>query len=73
MEKIAEIRNYLFKEMNQNELISKKHKKVCRVFNYIDHLLIATSIITGCVSISAIASLVGIPIEITSSTIGLKI
>ena len=73
MEKIAEIRNYLFKEMNQNELISKKHKKVCRVLNYIDHLLIATSIITGCVSISAIASLVGIPIEITSSAIGLKI
>ena len=73
MEKIAEIRNYLFKEMNQNELISKKHKKVCRVLNYIDHLLIATSIITGCVSISAIAYLVGIPIEITSSAIGLKI
>ena len=48
-------------------------KKVCRVLNYIDHTLIVISTITGCVSISAFASLVGIPIEITSSAIGLNI
>ena len=59
--------------MNQNELTSKKHKKVCRLSNCIDHLLIANSTITGCVSISAFASLVGFPIGITSSIIGLKI
>ena len=53
--------------------MSKKHKKVCRILNYIDHLLIVISTITECVSISAFASLVGIPIEITSSAIGLKI
>ena len=41
--------------------------------NYIDHLLIVISTITGCVSISAFASLFGIPIEITSSPIGLII
>ena len=41
--------------------------------NYIAHLLIVISAITGCVSISAFASLVGIPIGITSSAIGLKI
>ena len=41
--------------------------------NYIEHLLIIISTITGCVSISAFASLVGIPIGIASSTIGLKI
>ena len=29
--------------------------------------------ITGCISISAFASLIGIPIGITNSTIGLKI
>ena len=55
-----------------NELISEKHKNVCRVLNYIDDSLIMISTITGCVSMSAFASLVGIPIEITSSTIGLK-
>ena len=50
--------------------MSKKHKKVCRVLNYIQHSLIAVSTITGCVSIYAFDFLVGIPIGIT---IGLKI
>ena len=71
--KIVEIRRYLIEEINRNELMSKKHKKVFRVLNYIEHLLIAISTIAGCVSISAFASLVGIPIGITSSAIGLKI
>ena len=70
---IDEIRNYLIEEINRIELISKKHKKVCRVLNYIDHLLIVISTITGCVSISAIPSLVGIPTGIISSAIGSKI
>ena len=55
-------------EINQNKLMSKKHKKSSKVLNYIDHLLIAISTITGYVSISAFASLVGIPIGITNST-----
>ena len=59
--------------MNQNELISKKHKKRCRALNYIDHVLFVISTITGCVSISAFDSLVGIPIGIRSSAIWLKI
>ena len=41
--------------------------------NYIEHLLILTSTITGCVSISIFPSLVGIPIGTASSTIALKI
>ena len=73
LKNIDEIRNYLIEEINQNELMSKKHKKDRRVLNYIEHSLIAISTITGCVSISAFASLVGIPIGIASSTIGLKI
>ena len=51
----------------------KKNKKICTVLNYIDHSHIVISIITGCVSISAFASLVVIPARIESSTIGLKI
>ena len=72
LEKIDEIRNYLIEEINRIELMSKKTKKVCRFLNYIDHSLIVISAITGCVSISAFPSLVGIPIGITSSAIGLK-
>ena len=37
------------------------------------HLVILNSIITRCISISAFASLIGIPIKIMSSAIGLKI
>ena len=70
---IDETRNYLIEEINPNELMSKKHKKVCTTLNYIEHFLILGSTITGCVSISAFASLIGIPIGITSSGIGLKI
>ena len=70
---IDETRNYFLKEIEQNELMSKKHKKVCTTLNYIEHFLILASTITGCISISAFASLIGIPIGITSSAIGLKI
>ena len=73
LKEIDEIKNYLIEEINRNEIMSKKHKKVCGVLNYIDHSLIVISTITGCVSISAFASLIGIPIGIASSAIGLKI
>ena len=53
--------------------MSRKHKKVCTTLNYIEHFLILASTITGCVSISAFASLIGIPIGVTSSAIGLRI
>ena len=62
LKKIDEIRNYLTEEINQNDLMINKHKKVCGILNYIDHLLIVISTITGCISISAFACLVGIPI-----------
>ena len=42
--------NYLDKELNQNELMSKTHKNVYRNLNYIEHLLILISTITGCLS-----------------------
>ena len=56
--------------------MSKKHKIVVQVsttLNYIEHFLTLASTITGCISISAFASLLGIPRRITSSSIGLKI
>ena len=68
-----ETRNYFLEEIEQNELISENYKKICATLNYIQHFLILASTITGCISISAFASLLGIPIGITSSAIGLKI
>ena len=53
--------------------MSKKHNKVCRVLNYMYNLLIVLFTTTRSVSVSALASLIGIPIGITSSASGLKI
>ena len=73
LKNIIETRNYLIEEINQDELMSRKHKKVYRVLNYVEHLLILISTVTECVYISTFASLVGIPIGIMSSAIELNI
>ena len=39
LKNIDERRNYLKQEINQNELISKKNKKVYSVLNYIEHFV----------------------------------
>ena len=64
-------RNYFLETIKQNELVSKKHKNVCTTLKYIEHFLILASPITGCISISAFAPLIGIPTGITNSAIGL--
>ena len=51
----------------------RNHKKVCTALNYFEQFLILPSTITGCISISAFASLLSVPIGISSSVIGLKI
>ena len=73
LKNLNETKNYLIEEINRNQLISKKHKMVFTFLNYTEHFLILGSAVTGSVSISVFASLVGIPIGITSSAIGLKI
>ena len=54
-------------------MISRKYKKVSTTLSYIEHFLILASAVTGCISISAFASLVGIPIGIASFVIVLKV
>ena len=44
-----------------------------RTLKYFEHFLVFVSAVSGCVSISAFASLVGVPIRIASSAVGLKI
>ena len=53
--------------------MSKKHERSCTTLNYIENILILGSTISGCISVSAFAFLVGIPIVITSSAFGLNI
>ena len=73
LKNIDAIKKHFLEEIKQNELMSRKHKKVCAALNYMEHFLILASKITGCISISAFASLIGLPIGIRSSVIGLKI
>ena len=70
---IDERRNYFLEEIKQNELMSRKQRKVWTTLNYIEHYLILASTITNCISIFVFASLIGIHMGITSSAIALKI
>ena len=59
---IYKIKNYFTEERKQNKLISKKYKMICKILNYTEHLLILTSTVTWCFSISVFAFLVGISV-----------
>ena len=65
-------RSYFLEEIEQNELMSKKQKKVFATPNYVKNFIISASAVTWCILISVFASLVGIPIGITSSEARLK-
>ena len=69
LKNINETRNLFLEEIKYNELMSRKYKKVCATLNYIEHFLILASTITGCISIFAFASLIAVPIGITSFAI----
>ena len=53
--------------------MNQKYKKTFKYLNYVEHLSLLVSTITRCVSISVVASLVCVPVGITSSAIGIKI
>ena len=72
LRKIDETRNYLLDEIKHDDLISEKYKKTCKYLNYVENLLILSSTITACVSISEFASLVCVPVGIKSSAIEIK-
>ena len=70
MKNIDEMRNYLIEEINQDKWMSKKYKTFNSALKYIGYLLMLISMVTGSVSISAFASLVGIPIGNLNCAIG---
>ena len=72
LRKIDEARNYLLEERKHNDLMSEKYKKTCKYLSYVEHLLILVSTVPSCVSISSFASLVCVPVGITSSAVGIE-
>ena len=67
LRKTEERRNYLLDETKHNDFMCEKYKKTCKYFNYVEHLLILVSTVTGCVSIFAFVLLVCVPVGIMSS------
>ena len=53
--------------------MSENYNKTCKYLNYVEHLLILVSTVKDCVSVSAFASSVCVPVRITSSPVGLNI
>ena len=53
--------------------MSEKYKTICKYLNYVENLLILSSTVAGCVSISAFASLVCVTVGIMSSAVGINI
>ena len=66
-------KNYFIKEINQNELMSKKQKKASKTSNDTEHSFMLVSAIITCASIFTFAFLVGISVGISSSAFRLKI
>ena len=73
LRKIDETINYLLEEIKHDDLMSEMYKKTYKYLNYVEHLLILVSTITGSVSVSSFASLVCVFVGITSSAVGIKI
>ena len=64
--------DFILKNKKLYFILSEKHKEVCKDSNCSEHFLVFISAISGCVLILAFASLVGVPVGITSSAVGLK-
>ena len=71
LKNIDETRNYFLEEIKK-KIMSKKLKKACTTVNYIEHFLILASN-TGWILISDFTYLISVSIEITSSSIELRI
>lgn len=57
----------------QSDLNIKKHKKICNILNCTEHLFCLPSEISSCVTTSAFASLIDIPIGIIIPNVRLNI
>ena len=68
LDKITEIENYFYEEINQRKSCSKKLSKYVAAFDYIDKFITVLSATTGRVSICLFTSVVGAPVGIASAS-----
>ena len=72
LKNIDEARDYLLDKVKHNGLMNERHKNVCRALNYLEHFLDFVYAARRCVLVSSFTSLVGFPIGIASSAVGIK-
>ena len=68
LDKITEIENYFYQEINQRKSYSKKLNKYVTAFDYIDKILIVLSATSSGVSIISFTSIIGAPVGIASAS-----
>ena len=71
LNKISEIEDYFIAEIKESELMSKKLSKYISFFDYFDKSLIVLSVTSRSFSIASFATVIGIPIGITSASLSL--
>ena len=71
LNKISEVEDYFIAEIKERELMSKKRSKYISFFYYFDKSLIVLLVTNDCVSISSFATVIGIPVGITSTSLSL--
>ena len=71
LNKISEIEDYFIAEIKERELMSKRLSKYISFFDYFDKSLIVLSLTSNGVSIASFATVIGVPIGITSASLSL--
>ena len=71
LNKISEIEDYLITEIKERELMSQKLGKYISFFDYFDKSLTVLSVASGSVYIASFATVIGVPIGITSASLSL--
>ena len=69
--KISEIEDYFIAEIKERELMSKQLSKCISFFDYFDKSLIVLSVTSSGVSIASFATVIGIPVGITSASLSI--
>ena len=67
LNKLSEIETYFLDEFDARERIAKKMKRCSTITGIVETRLITSTVITGGISIAALASGVGLPVGITLS------
>ena len=67
----SEIKNYFIAEIKERELMSKRLSIYIASFEYFDKSLIALSVVTGSISVSSFATLIGAPVGMMSASCSL--